>query len=124
VFKSIRLVMAFLLFVVINLPACSAIPVTKEENKELPPVLKQDELVRPYIQIGRIQIVREVYGMDYVLEPNLYDWAINSLREEAYKMNADAVILPEFTSRKITIVVFPAFPSTEYRASATAIKFQ
>ncbi len=123
-FKSIRILTAFLLILLAILPACSAIPTINKEGNELPPVLKQDELVRPYIQIGRIQIVREVYGMDYALEPNLYDWAISSLREEAYKLNADAVILPEFTSRKITIVVFPAFPSTEYRASATAIKFQ
>ena len=55
--------------------------------------------------------------------PNLHEWATQALREQAGKLNADAVILPEITSRQLDIVSFPAFPATEYRAAGIAIKF-
>jgi hypothetical protein len=108
------------------LTGCSAIPVTKPYPKDLPPVLAQDELLRPYEKLGRIQITREVYFTDYDLkfDPKLQEWGIKSLREEAQKMGADALIFPEVTSRQITIVMFPAFPATEYRAAGVAIKFK
>ncbi|MDK9718466.1 MAG: hypothetical protein OEL57_11260 [Trichlorobacter sp.] len=108
------------------LVGCSAIPATKPYNKDLPPVLAQDELLRPYEKLGRIQISREVYFTDYdlKLDPKLQEWGITSLREEAQKMGADALIFPEVTSRQITIVMFPAFPATEYRAAGVAIKFK
>lgn len=105
------------------LPGCSAVPISKTGG-DLPPVLKQDELLRPYVTLGRIQIIREVYFTDYGLEPNLQDWGLQALRSEAAKMDADALILPEITSRAITIVLFPAFPASEYRASGVAIKFK
>ena len=116
-------VMALLLSL---LTGCSAIPTTKPYNKDLPPVLAQDELLRPYEKLGRIQITREVYFTDYdlKLDPNLQEWGVKALREEALKMGADALIFPEVTSRQITIVMFPAFPATEYRASGVAIKFK
>jgi hypothetical protein len=108
------------------LTGCSAIPTTKPYNKDLPPVLAQDELLRPYEKLGRIQITREVYFTDYdlKLDPNLQEWGVKALREEALKMGADALIFPEVTSSQITIVMFPAFPATEYRASGVAIKFK
>lgn len=106
------------------LNGCSAIPISKPPSNDLPPVLAQDELLRPYEKIGRIQIIREVYFTDYSLNPSLQKWGMGALREEALKMGADALILPEVSSRQITIVMFPAFPATEYRATGVAIKFK
>ena len=105
------------------LAGCSAVPISKKGG-DPPPVLSQDELLRPYVTLGRIQIVREVYFTDYAIDPNLQEWGLQALRAEAEKMDADAVILPEITSRAITIVLFPAFPASEYRASGVAIKFK
>lgn len=105
------------------LTGCSAVPISMKGG-DLPPVLTQDELLRPYVTLGRISIVREVYFTDYAIEPNLQEWGLQALRSEADKMNADAVILPEISSRAITIVLFPAFPASEYRASGVAIKFK
>lgn len=102
---------------------CSAIPTSKESD-DPPPVLSQDELLRPYVPLGRITIVREVYFTDYAIDPNLQQWGMQALQDEADKMGADAVILPEITSRAITIVLFPSFPASEYRASGLAIKFK
>ena len=112
-----------LLLLLVLLAGCSAIPMSKRST-DLPPVLAQDELLRPYVKIGRIQIVREVYFTDYWLEPNLQEWGLKTLREEAQKLGADGLILPEITSRAVTIVAFPAYPATEYRASGVAIKFK
>jgi len=105
------------------LSGCSAIPISSELG-DPPPILSQDELLRPYVTLGKITIVREVYFTDYAIEPNLQQWGLQALRTEADKMGADAVILPEITSRAITIVMFPAFPASEYRASGMAIKFK
>ena len=105
------------------LAGCSAIPISQKPG-DPPPVLSQDELLRPYVTLGRISIVREVYFTDYTIDPNLYEWGIQALRAEADKMHADAVILPEISSRAITIVLFPAFPASEYRACGVAIKFK
>lgn len=119
--KTLLMLSGILLICLLN--GCSAVPVSKKSG-ELPPVLSQDELLRPYVTLGRIAIVREVYFSDYAIEPNLQEWGIQALRAEAEKMNADAVILPEVSSRAITIVLFPAFPASEYRATGVAIKFK
>ena len=115
--------LAALLFLA-TLAGCAAIPPSKPPLQDLPPVLAQDELLRSYEKLGRIQIVREVYFTDYANNPNLQEWGLRALREEARKMGADALIFPEVSSRQITIVMFPAFPATEYRATGTAIKFK
>lgn len=120
-FRAFSLLSAIILHLLLT--GCSAIPTSKKIG-DLPPVLSQDELLRPYVTLGRIQIVREVYFTDYTLEPNLREWGLQALRAEADKMDADAVMLPEITSRAITIVLFPAFPASEYRASGVAIKFK
>jgi len=112
------------MILLLALTGCSAIPTTGPSNQDLPPVLAQDELLRPYEKMGRIQIIREVYFSDYSLSPSLQEWGLTALREEARKMGADALILPEIESRQITIVMFPAFPATEYRAAGVAIKFK
>lgn len=106
------------------LVGCSAVPITRPDHGNLPPVLSQDELLKPYTKIGRIQITREVYFQDYHYDPNLQEWGLQALREEAHKMGADAIIFPEVTSKQNTVILFPAFPATEYRAAAVAIKFK
>ena len=88
---------------------------------ELPPLLSQDELIRPYDKLGRIQITREVYGIDYSLAPDIKEWGSNAVRLEAGKMGADAVTLFEVDGRSIA---YSLFPSTEYRATGIAIKFK
>lgn len=115
---------AIIILILMLLAGCSAVPVTKPDRGNLPPVLSQDELLRPYTKIGRIQITREVYFQDYHYSPNLQEWGLRALREEAFKMGADAIIFPEVTSKQNTIILFPAFPATEYRAAGVAIKFK
>ncbi len=88
---------------------------------ELPPVLAEDEVIRPYVKLGRIQITREAYGSDYTMSPDIRNWGIMAVRQEAAKMGADAVITPEVTGRTITYAILP---STEYRATGVAIKFK
>lgn len=112
--------LAVLLFLMIG---CSTLPVTGPTQDGLPPVLAQDELLRPYRTLGRIQVTRDVYFSEYTLTPNLQEWGIKALREEARKMGADALILPEVTSRQKATILLPAFDATEYRATGTAIKF-
>ncbi len=119
---QLRHLLTFLSILLI-LAGCSVFPVTIPESG-LPPVLAQDELLRPYTKLGRIQVVREVYGSELWYEANLQEWGLKVLRMEAQKMGADAVTLPEITSRAMTIVVFPSFPATEYKATGVAIKFK
>jgi hypothetical protein len=90
-------------------------------RNDQPPILSQDELIRPYSKIGRIQVTREVYGMDYSLSPDIKAWGYAAIRHEAEKMGADAVMLPEVTGRTTTTGLIPA---TEYRATGFAIKFK
>lgn len=88
----------------------------------LPPILSQDELIRPYVKLGRIQVTREVYGvLDSRLTPEVQEWGFTAIRSEAAKMHADAVILPEVTGHSVTYLVMP---TTEYRASGVAIRFK
>lgn len=110
---------------VIFLTSCAAVPPARQLGS-LPPILAMDELLRPYEKLGKIQIVRKVQFADYDIQqdPNLHEWANSSLQAEAAKLGADAVILPEITSRQINIAIFPSFPATEYRASGVAIKFK
>jgi hypothetical protein len=114
------------LFVVmlIALSGCSVVPVfTMVGTDNLPPILTSDELTRSYRKIGRIHVTRTVYWVDYAIPPNLHEWGLDALRLEARKLDADAVILPEITSREAHVFIFPSFPATEYKATGVAIKF-
>lgn len=112
-----------LVALLLMISGCSTLPVTGTNQNNLPPVLTQDELLRPYRTLGRIQVTRDVYFSEYDLTPNLQEWGIKALREEARKVGADALILPEVTSRQKSTILLPAFDATEYRATGTAIKF-
>ena len=109
----------FLLLSATLLSSCSLIGTTG--NSDGLPILSQDELIRPYIKLGRIQVTRETYGSDYLLPPDIKAWGIAAVRREAEKMGADAIILPEVTGRTTT---YGIIPSTEYRATGFAIKFK
>ncbi|HIJ87701.1 MAG TPA: hypothetical protein HPP97_08455 [Desulfuromonadales bacterium] len=90
------------------------------QSDELP-ILSQDELIRPYVKLGRIQVTREVYGTDYAIAADITAWGLSAVRQEAVKLGADAVMLPEVTGRSTTSGIFPV---TEYRATGFAIKFK
>jgi hypothetical protein len=88
---------------------------------ELPPLLTQDELLRPYQKVANITVTRERYGSLGHLTADDYQWAYQALREEASKLGADAVILPEIKMDQQSYLVFPV---SEIRAKAVAIKFR
>lgn len=90
-------------------------------NRDLPPILSQDEIIRPFNKLGRIKVTREVFVTDYAVTPEIRAWGYQAIREEAAKMEADAVILPEVTGRTITSLITT---STEYLATGVAIKFK
>jgi len=94
---------------------------TRDDSSDLPPILTQDELVRPYIKLGRIQITREVFTTDALISTDVYDWGTAALRREAAKMGADAIIFPEVNGAHTTSGIIP---STEFRATGMAIKFK
>ena len=92
----------------------------KHHATELPPILTQDELLRPYQKIGVIEVQRERYGSYEDLTQADYSWGYQALREEAAKIGADAVIFPEVKAEHQTYIVFP---SSEMKAKGIAIKF-
>lgn len=116
-----------ILFVVLMLcstmfTSCSTTKQTSN-NDDLP-ILSQDELIRPYTILGRIQVTRESfvpkYVPDYTLSPDIKAWGLAAVRHEAEKMGADAIMLLEVTGRTNS---FGIIPSTEYLATGFAIKF-
>lgn len=86
-----------------------------------PPTLSQDELIRPYMKLGRILVTREVFGTDYSMSPDIKAWGLAAVREEAEKMGADAIMLPEISGHT---TIYGIIPSTEYHATGFAIKFK
>ena len=116
--KAVVACMLFLLSGAV-LSGCSRIRLTSHSSAL--PILSQDELIRPYTKLGRIQVSREVFGSDYSLSSDIKAWGLAALQQEAEKMGADAIILPEVNGRSITSGIVP---STEYHATGFAIKFK
>lgn len=85
------------------------------------PILTQDELIRPYTKLGRIQVTRETFGSDYSMSPDIKAWGLAALQQKGEIMGADAIMLPEVTGRTTT---YGIIPSAEYRATGFAIKFK
>ena len=110
-----------LMLLVLLTGSCTFVSSGMKPDQDLPPILSQDELIRPFNKLGRIKVTREVYITDYALTPEIRAWGIQAIREEAAKMEADAVILPEVTGRTITSLLTT---STEYLATGVAIKFK
>ena len=92
-----------------------------DHSEELPPLLAQDELLRPYQKAASIEVHRERYGSPEDLVPADYDWAYQAPREEAAKIGADAVILPEVTVEQ---QIYLLFPVSRVKAKGVAIKFK
>jgi hypothetical protein len=99
----------------------SACATTAQRTGELPPILTQDELLRPYDKLGVIVVERERYGSPADLNRADYSWGYQVLREEAAKMGADAVIYPEVKAELQTYILFP---TSEMKAKGVAIKFR
>jgi len=89
--------------------------------ENLPPILSQAELQRPYDKMGVITVQRERYGAPGDLKAADYEWGYRVLRQEAAKMGADAVIYPEIKGERETYILFP---SSEMTARGVAIKFR
>jgi len=109
--------LCLLLAMLLALSACATTK-HKGDGKDLPPVLAQDELIRPYVQLGRIDITIDKYFTEL---DNVREWGLRTLREEANKMQADAIMFPEFTAKR---VISPFGPCNQYRAVGVAIKFK
>ena len=90
-------------------------------SEELPPLLAPDELLRPYQKAASIEVRRERYGSPEDLTPADYNWAYQALREEAARIGADAVILPEV---KVEQHIYLFFPVSHMKAKGVAIKFR
>lgn len=101
------------------LTACAGLYPTPSD--QLPPILAQDELFRPYVKVGTVQVSRERLGHIDDLQDEADDWAYDALGSEAAKMGADAVILPEIRAEK---GFYLFFPTTEITAKGIAIRFR
>jgi hypothetical protein len=99
---------------------CSGCATTKA-SPDLPPLLAQDELVRPYNKMAAVRVTLERFGTAYDLKKEDYDWAYEALREEAAKIGADAVIFPEV---KLEASSYLMFPTSQVDARGVAIKFR
>ena len=90
-------------------------------NTNAPPVLTQDELLRPYTKVGTIEVSRKRWGSSSEVTAEDFRWAKDALRAEAAKIGADAVMLPEVS---VELHQFLFFPKSEMKAKGTAIKFR
>lgn len=108
---------ACLLFAALLLGGCAA----SRSSLELPPLLAQDEVVRPYAKLAVVQVTRERFGTSSELRSEDYGWAYEALREEAAKIGADAVILPEVNLEASSYLLFP---SAQLNARGVAIRFR
>lgn len=115
--RLLRIFLPVLLLLVTALGGCTKVAI----RRDAPPVLAQDELLRPYQKVGTIEVHRVRYGAREDLTPADYNWANDALRAEAAKIGADAVILPEV---KVEMETFIFFPRSEMTARGTAIKFR
>ncbi|UFS69092.1 hypothetical protein LPW11_14450 [Geomonas sp. RF6] len=97
---------------------CSTAPVAK---KELPPILTQEELLRPWQKLGVLEVHRKRYGSSSDVSPEDYAWVYESLRQEAARISADAVIFPEV---RVEMDSYYLFPTSEMYGKGVAIKFQ
>ena len=112
------LLMCILFVVMLTVSACATLG---RGDRELPPLLTQSELLREYDKLAVVEVSRERYGDVDDLHAEDYDWAYLALREEAAKIGADAVILPEV---RVEVTPYILFPSSNIKARGVAIKFR
>lgn len=106
---------------IVFLALLSGCATMKSGDRELPPLLAQDELLRPYVKLAVVEVNREQFGDMYELKTEDYAWVYQALREEAAKIDADAVILPEV---KVEATSYILFPSSDVHGRGIAIKFR
>jgi hypothetical protein len=99
---------------------CSCATV-KIHTEGLPPILAQDELLRPFERVATVSVRRHRYGDPSDLTPADYNWAFDAMREQARRIGADAVILPEVT---VELHRYIFYPVSEMTAKGVAIKFK
>ena len=86
-----------------------------------PPILSQEQLQRPFVKVGTLEVTRNFLWSMRQLEAADLSWGFRALQKEAYKLSADAVILPEITAVTRS---FALVPYTEIRARGIAIQFR
>ena len=121
---SIPRVAPALCLLVLLSAGCSIIKSASPQNQPTSsvPILSYEEVHRPYVQLGRIQVTREVYGIaDYEVMTDIRKWGLNAVKVQAEKMGADAVLEAAVTG---TVTTYLTLPTTEYRATGMAIKFK
>ena len=100
--------------------ACATMPSTATDERELPPILAQDEIFRPYVKLGAVEVTRERMGHVEDLTNEADEWANEALAAEAAKLGADAVVLPEMRAEKNSYLFFPV---TTIKVKGVAIRF-
>jgi len=112
---TIKILLFFSMLICIS--SCTTLS-HKGNGNNLPPILAQDEVIRPYTTLGRIKLSVDIYVAQ---SPEAEVWGERALREEGARMGADAIIFPEISSRPAPHLVIPA---NEYRATGVAIRFK
>ncbi|GAB7027592.1 YbjQ family protein [Geotalea toluenoxydans] len=112
-----RRYLACVLLLVLFISGCAIF----KAEMDLPPLLAQDEVVRPFTKLAVVQVSRQRFGTSYDLKTEDYGWAYEALREEAAKIGADAVI---FSEVKLEASSYLLFPMATVDARGTAIRFR
>ena len=94
---------------------------TTKQPEQLPPLLAQDELLRPYSKMATLEVRRARWGHYEDVTPADYSWAYEALRREAARIGADAVIIPEV---RVESESYLSYPISEMTAKGIGIKFQ
>lgn len=120
----------YALLMLLFIAGCASV---RPPTAELPPILAPDEIIRPYVKVGTLRVTRTVLGAAEIPKgwsggaKDIHDadfaWGSHALREEAAKIGADAVILPEIKAEMNRLYLF-FIPSTEFTAKGVAIKFR
>lgn len=110
-----------LLIILCTLALLTSGCIARRSSNDGLPVLSQDELIRPYTKLGRIQVTRETYLPDNTVSADIKAWGLAAVRQEAEKMGADAIMLLEVSGNT---TAYGVIPLTEYRATGFAIKFK
>lgn len=115
--SSNRLAVASLLMLLL-LTACASLQNTQASP---PPVLAQDEVFRPYVKVGTVEVFGKRFAHPDDIKDEIGEWAHDALSTEAAKVGADAVIFPEIHTEKSSFLFIPV---TTINARGIAIKFR
>lgn len=111
-----KILATFLLLLILS--GCATSMVYTDNANSIVPILSQDELIKPYTKLGKINISVDLFLSPF---PDVKEWGERALKDECEKLGCDAVIFPEISSRPAPHLIIPA---NEYRATGIAIKFK